>query len=149
MKTYYRYFDWYITTPTMLMTLVGMMEYFNNPTVSIDSFTRYYKNEIIFILLMNSFMLSYGFLGEINYIKNTTAVILGMVPFLATFAVIFYKFHDSLESLTLAIITFMIWFLYSVAALLDESKKNIMYNVLDLFSKNLFGLFIAIYLVVN
>jgi hypothetical protein len=36
-----------------------------------------------------------------------------------------------------------IWSLYGVASVLPYDIKNIMYNILDLFAKNFFGIFLA------
>jgi bacteriorhodopsin len=38
---------------------------------------------------------------------------------------------------------FIFWALYGVAAILPYFIKNIFYNILDLFAKNFFGLFLA------
>ena len=43
---------------------------------------------------------------------------------------------------------FIIWALYGIAALYKNKIKNASYNILDVFSKNFFGLFLA-YLVYN
>ena len=36
-----------------------------------------------------------------------------------------------------------IWSLYGVAAMLPSNYKNFSYNILDIFSKNFYGLYIA------
>lgn len=149
LKTYYRYFDWYISTPTMLITLIGMMEYLNDDDVTINYFLSNYTNEIIYIILMNFMMLSFGLLGELGYASKKLSVILGFLPFLATFAVIFIKFARSDDAFILASVVFLIWSLYGFFALLSYEKKNIGYNIIDIFSKNLFGLYIAIYLLLT
>jgi hypothetical protein len=38
---------------------------------------------------------------------------------------------------------FAVWFTYGIAALMDYKTKNIMYNILDLFAKNFFGLYLG------
>lgn len=146
MKTYFRYFDWYVTTPTMLITLIGFMEYLNDENVSLDSFTTTYENEIIYIILMNSMMLSFGLLGELGLANYMVSVWLGFIPFIATFAVIFIKFARSVEAFILATIVCLVWSFYGFFALLEFEYKNIGYNILDIFSKNIFGLLLSIYL---
>ena len=146
MVTYYRYFDWFLTTPTMLVTTAGFMEYLNDNTMTTQKFTSNYSDEIIYLILMNSMMLSFGFVGEVGYANIKMTALLGFVPFIATFVVIFVKFARSNNSfIVISIVTF-IWSLYGYFALLDYTKKNIGYNVLDIFSKNIFGLFLSIYL---
>ena len=44
---------------------------------------------------------------------------------------------------------FIIWFLYGIAALLNYKMKNIMYNILDLFAKNLFGIYLGYVILTN
>jgi bacteriorhodopsin len=39
---------------------------------------------------------------------------------------------------------FVVWSLYGVAAVFDFTTKNISYNILDLFAKNFYGLFLYI-----
>jgi bacteriorhodopsin len=38
----------------------------------------------------------------------------------------------------------MVWFIYGLAALMSYKTKNIMYNILDLFAKNFFGIYLGI-----
>ena len=38
---------------------------------------------------------------------------------------------------------FSIWFLYGIAAMFNFRLKNAGYNILDLFSKNFYGLFLS------
>lgn len=146
MKTYYRYIDWYITTPTMLISTVAFMEYLNDNTISTKSFAETYTNEIIYIILMNSMMLSFGLVGELGYTPYKLSVLLGFLPFIATFVVMFLKFARSQNTFILLTLMCIIWTFYGFFALLDYYGKNIGYNILDLFSKNLFGLLLSIYM---
>ena len=73
---------------------------------------------------------------------------LGFIPFTIMFYIIYEKYS---KYTTIGITTFyyfaFIWSLYGVAALMSYEVKNIMYNILDLFSKNFFGLFLAYVLI--
>ena len=91
-------------------------------------------------------MLSFGILGELGFADQKLSTVLGFLPFLATFSVIFIKFARTDEAFLLASIVFFIWSFYGFFALLSYERKNIGYNILDIFSKNLFGLFISVYL---
>ena len=42
---------------------------------------------------------------------------------------------------------YAIWSLYGVAAALDDVPKNVVYNGLDVVSKNFYGLFLYVYVV--
>jgi bacteriorhodopsin len=44
---------------------------------------------------------------------------------------------------------FSVWSIYGIAALFPYKEKNISYNILDLFSKNFFGLFLSYKVYVN
>ena len=44
---------------------------------------------------------------------------------------------------------FFFWSLYGVAALMPYKIKNMGYNILDLFAKNFFGVFLAFNIVSN
>lgn len=146
MKTYYRYIDWYITTPTMLISTIAFMEYLNDDTITTQSFAETYTNEIIYIILMNSMMLSFGLIGELGYAPYKISVLFGFLPFIATFIVMFVKFARSENAFILLTVMCILWAFYGFFALLDYDKKNIGYNILDLLSKNSFGLLLSIYM---
>lgn len=159
-----RYFDWAITTPTMLFTLCIYLEYLRNnnsktKTNSDDtkltksntnSFKLLYesfqnnKSTIIPIVILNSIMLLFGYLGEVKQMNNYLAVSLGFLPFFAMFYIIYEnyaKFTPNGE--TLFWYFSVVWSLYGVAAIMPYFWKNISYNILDIFAKNFFGIFLA------
>ena len=92
-------------------------------------------------------MLIFGFLGELNYLNKYVSLILGLFFFTLSFKYIFDNFvqFNFINYITLGIFIF-IWLLYAVAFLLDFNTKNIAYNLLDLISKNCFGIFLFFYL---
>ena len=69
-----RYLDWFITTPTMLITLMTYLIYLNtmveNKTTELEFFTVLKENSNIFIpvVLLNWLMLLFGYLGEMRII---------------------------------------------------------------------------------
>jgi bacteriorhodopsin len=139
--TKYRYFDWMISTPLMLITLTALLDQNNYKSLS-----DYINNNKIFlskILLANFLMLLLGLLGELKIIDYNIAIILGWIPFIYVFKEIYDKFikkTNTTKDRKLLYIYFLIsWSLYGVAAFLPYSPKNVMYNILDLFSKNLLG----------
>ena len=106
------------------------------------------KNELSIILLLNAVMLLFGYLGEINVISNMSAVGLGFIPFLSYFYIIYYKYAKyTTYGNALFWLFAVIWGLYVVAALSPYYPKNISYNILDIFSKNFFEIFIGIKLI--
>jgi hypothetical protein len=142
--TKYRYYDWMISTPLMLITLTALLD--QNNYKSLHEFINNNKIFLSKILLANFFMLLFGLLGELKIIDYTTAIILGWIPFVYVFKEIYDKFiKDKDNNITtgkkLLYFFFLIsWSLYGVAAFFPYSPKNVMYNILDLFSKNLLGI---------
>jgi bacteriorhodopsin len=95
-------------------------------------------------------MLFFGYLAEKGFTDFITGAILGFVPFIVMFKMIYE--HYAKES-TIGRITFAyfvgVWALYGFASLFPYTYKNIFYNILDLFSKNVFGIFLAIVLLLS
>lgn len=143
--THVRYFDWFITTPVMLLTTIFFMEYYSNSAKNIFEVIKKSKNIILFplIIFTNFLMLLFGYLGETKRLPRNTSCILGFVFFLITFYIIFknYTYNNKVNNLILGT-TFIIWSFYGFAYLLPYVKKNTFYNILDLISKNFYGLFI-------
>ncbi len=162
--TPYRYYDWYITTPTMLTTFSVYLIYLKNKeelkdknTNELDSndhavlenedfFTIIKKNAqiITYILILNAIMLTFGLLNERSVLNKYVAVSLGFIPFIAMFYLIYENYAKySEKGITLFTYFSSVWALYGVAALMPYNWKNSFYNILDLFAKNFFGLYLA------
>jgi hypothetical protein len=89
-------------------------------------------------------MLIFGYLGEVNIIDTLSGVLLGFVPFLIYYYIIYVKYaRESKDGWKLFWYFFTFWSLYGVVALLPYYIKNALYNILDLFAKNFFGLFLS------
>ena len=143
-----RYLDWSITTPTMLFSLIVYLiylEYKNKGKTHELSLTSVFKtnfSSISYIFVLNWAMLLFGYLGEMNIVPNIAGVIIGFIPFLMYFYEIYRNYVGESGS-KLFWYFFVFWSLYGVVALLPYYLKNAFYNILDLFSKNFFGLFIS------
>lgn len=145
-----RYFDWALTTPTMLITLIAYLLFINaketNQTqgLTLYSILTTNSNIIIPILLLNWAMLLFGYLGEIKVIPVLYSVILGFIPFSIYYYMIYYNFVKTNNNGYIFFLYFLFfWSLYGIVAALPYYTKNILYNILDLFAKNFFGLFLA------
>ena len=147
-----RYIDWTITTPTMLTTLIFYLIYLrykndNLDTTKLDFFTLANDNARVLskILLLNWSMLFFGYLGEMKILSTLSGVLLGFVPFLMYYYAIYEKYavKSGEQGLKLFWYFFFFWSLYGVVALLPYNLKNSLYNILDLFAKNFFGLFLS------
>jgi hypothetical protein len=89
-------------------------------------------------------MLLFGYLGEMKVISVVFSVLLGFIPFLTYYYIIYTNYvSENTKEYSIFIYFFCFWSLYGVAAFLPYYAKNIMYNVLDIFSKNFFGIFLV------
>jgi bacteriorhodopsin len=166
-----RYADWALTTPTMLITLIAYIIYLNsdkgngngngNDSLSLIKILRENATPIAQILGLNWLMLLFGYLGEVGVIPLVAGVALGFAPFIAYFYIIYERFvandannandvNINVNNTSLKIYAYFLvfWSLYGIVAVLPYTLKNTIYNVLDLFAKNFFGLFLS-YLIVS
>ena len=155
-----RYADWAFTTPTMLITLVAYIIYLNSETregktLSLIQILRENAVPIAQIVGLNWLMLLFGYLGEVNVIPLIAGVAIGFLPFIAYFYIIYERFIKTTDavavnptSVKIYAYFLVFWSLYGVVAVLPYTIKNTIYNILDLFSKNFFGLFLS-YLIVS
>ena len=141
-----RYYDWFITTPFMLISTIMYMEYENN--IKDESFNslkilKKNKKDIINILLLNFGMLICGYLSEIYPKFKNILVIIGFIIFIKYFYIIWSKYVNNIENnKKLFIFLFFIWSFYGITTFFSNDNKNISYNFLDIISKNFYGLFI-------
>jgi len=145
-----RYIDWFITTPTMLITLIVYLIYLTkkeeNKTNELDFFTILKENSniIIPVVLLNWLMLLFGYLGEMKAIPVLLGVFLGFIPFLLYYYLIYVNYVTQNSSGYLLFwYFFFFWSLYGFVAVLPYYVKNSLYNILDLFAKNFFGIFLS------
>lgn len=129
---------------------------YKNSVRSVNDATLFgylHENIAIFIpiFLLNWMMLLFGYLGETGVMNNKLAVFCGFMPFITFFAIIYFYFakYSSNTGKMLYWAFFAIWSLYGVAALSSYYWKNISYNILDLCSKNFFGIILGYTLLSN
>ena len=151
-----RYFDWVITTPTMLVNLIFYLIFLkhnnDNTSENLNFFELFNKEfyTIITVLVLNWLMLLFGYLGEISVIPVLLGVTLGFIPFLIYYYII-YKNYALLsdDGFKIFLYFFIFWLLYGVAAVFPYNIKNTCYNMLDLFAKNFFGIFLTYLIFTN
>jgi bacteriorhodopsin len=162
-----RYADWALTTPTMLVTLIAYLIYLNASTnmnhdrksLSLLQILRENAVPIAQIVGLNWLMLLFGYLGEVGVIPLVAGVALGFAPFIAYFYIIYDRFianannpdnpDNTNTSVKIYAYFLVFWSLYGIVAVLPYALKNTIYNVLDLFSKNFFGIFLSYLIVAN
>jgi len=136
----YRYIDWSLTTPILLFTLLLFIQYLNNKVVNF----WYYL--IIFIL--NYIMLFFGYLGETGKLNKIIGLFFGFIAYILMIIFIYIKFiyYNKSNMINILFIVFIIvWASYGIIYLLDDEKKNHMYNHQDILSKGLFTTFVWFY----
>jgi predicted secreted protein len=148
--THFRYYDWFITTPTMLFTYSFYLLYLKykeeNKEINDNIFKLIQENLKILlpVFILNSTMLLFGYLGEIDIMSTQMAAFFGFIPFISMFYII-YKNYALFSQTGINSFWYFsgIWSLYGVSSVLPYSIKNVIYNILDLFAKNFFGIFLA------
>ena len=135
-----RYTDWAITTPIMLLVLVLAILY--NTGGSLNFF------DFLLILLFNYVMLASGYLGEIGKITKRQGVIIGFIGFVLLYGFIYAKYMTGKYIFDNQMIFWafvILWAIYGLIYEADEEKRNVGYNILDLFSKCFVGIFFWAY----
>ena len=130
-----RYIDWSITTPMMLIVLSLYLG--SNTKIPIK------LPVIISIVILNYLMLYIGYLGEIGRIARFSAMILGFIPFILMFGIIFMVFVRPkfiLSNYIFFTIFVTLWSMYGIVFMFDDNIKNIVYNILDCIAKCFLGL---------
>jgi len=166
-----RYADWFFTTPTMLLTTIMYFRYQSalragaeaegfagpdepqpQPEMTIQSigktigdFIRKNKADVAIIFAANVFMLATGALGEIGALPLIPATLLGFGGLAVSFATIYRKFaKDTRVGRAMFAFLVTIWSAYGVAFLFPTAAKNITFNVLDVFAKHFFGVYLYV-----
>lgn len=151
-----RYLDWIITTNFLLISIALLFMYYNESHLLIKKKDKNFKGLVLKnipkfapILLFNNLMLIFGYLGENKRISKFYSFSFGFVFFFLSFYYL-YKYFGKFTHVSKKIfyIITTIWALYGFAHLMNEKLKNTMYNLLDLVSKNFFGIFL-VYVIIN
>jgi bacteriorhodopsin len=152
--TKFRYADWFITTPVMLITLMAFLTIEPGKSSDLWQFLRDDKQNILIVVFLNMLMLLLGFVAELHPSYTVPLVVAGFVPFAAYFYKIYKDYlkpHEEKEEIhpvftrsRLFWYFVIIWSIYGFAALMPYVWKNTVLNVLDLFAKNTFGLMLVI-----
>lgn len=153
-----RYTDWVITTNGLMISISLLFIYLNQQeihheeqpkennkqTLIVDNISKF-----IPLIVYNNLMLLCGFMGEKGVLSKKYSFSLGFFFFFLSFYYLYKGFAMySPSSTKLFYIITTIWALYGFSHILPKMEKNVAYNILDLISKNLFGVFM-VYLILN
>ena len=142
--TWTRYIDWVISTPIMLVSTAFFFRHRQElPLLDILQDTRLYV-----ILALNWLMLASGLAIEVEHsrVPRILGLAVGGGALVGSFTVLslYVDASDSI-SLWLFVSVYVVWFLYGGAAVLGYREKNVSYNLLDIVSKNFYGVFLFFY----
>lgn len=135
--TKYRYLDWAFTTPMMLLGLCLFLAHHSKTTVSIIAYFG--------IVLLDYFMLYFGYLGETYQMDRTNANVIGFLGYIGLFAILFKYVKNSKINYMIFTLYAIIWAMYGFVYFLDDYNKNLIFNWLDLISKALVGIGLWVY----
>jgi bacteriorhodopsin len=149
--TIFRYLDWIVTTPLLLISFTLYLQYLKNKTPTNDkpndtandkSAVELDYVKLFSIVALNAIMLIFGFMGETGKINHLLGCFLGFIPFILMFYFI-WKWYGAIGKNDIIFAIFIIvWSLYGVVYFLPNISKNISYNILDIIAKVGFGLLI-------
>jgi bacteriorhodopsin len=157
--TNFRYLDWFATTPLLLLSFTLYLQYkkynhkdmkerdtldkrdTNEPYDETKSTVKFDYPKLSIILGLNLLMLLFGFLGETNKINHTLGCLLGFIPFIIMFYLI-WQWYGNKMNINIYYIFLSVWSLYGLVYFLPNNQKNISYNFLDVIAKVGFGLLI-------
>jgi bacteriorhodopsin len=135
-----RYLDWAITTPIMLVVLCLVL--------SLRTKIPLTTGTAVSLVGLDWLMLVFGYLGEVGVLSKIAATILGFLPFLVVFYIIYTTFLTSRyvrgPCYALFGLYFVIWAAYGVVYLLDEVTKNMIFNGLDAVAKAFVGVALSV-----
>lgn len=165
----WRYIDWVLTTPTMLISLVFVFRWRTDGACTqlselVDSAAEWAI--LTTIVCFDWLMLAVGYVyearedGTKNYasawverLEPVGGLYLGWFFFIGAFVpvVIALVLSYTVEGGVAFTATFSIWALYGVVAFAvrETSRKNTLYNILDIFSKNVVAIGIAAWVLTN
>lgn len=143
LKVANRYYDWFFSTPTMLLSLIFTLEYFKDTGATASAVMESHLGSTLAIIFLNWGMLICGYM-YVLYPSIKWLVPLGFIPFTFTFALLFsvHARHTDL-GVILWVYTTVCWAGYGVAAVFSERNREVTFNILDIFSKNVFGIMVV------
>ena len=138
--TEFRYLDWSITTPMMLIVLCAALAYNIKSVVHVSV--------ILSILFLNYVMLYIGYLGETSVLDKCPAAGASFMAFFLMYLLIFYHYirpKYNFPNYVFYTLYFIVWTSYGMVYFLDEETKNKYFNLLDVFSKCFIGIILWFY----
>ena len=136
-----RYLDWLFTTPLMLLSISYLFSKNLNIALPVPV--------TLWVIFLDILMLAFGYAGEMNLLEKNKAQLIGFIPFVMMFAILYNTyFRGPMNIGNISILSFylVLWTLYGVVYLLPEEQVNDLYTILDAVSKGIFSLAVSYFL---
>ena len=149
----YRYADWFVTTPTMLVSLYVFMKYLDRDPQEVLTIGEVLSDDltvIVWMLILNAVMLLAGLLVEREILSKFFGHTIGFIAFGVVFSLLFTNtLSRNAFGIFLSAFVCSVWFAYGVVASgIREAKwRSVSYNILDVLSKNVYGVLISVYVI--
>lgn len=144
--TWTRYLDWVVSTPVMLLSTALFFRHRRGAPLLPDAL----RDATLHATFgLNALMLACGFAVEASRaLPRWLGLALGTAALGGAFATLHAQL-DPADALSVGLFWTMlaVWALYGAAAALDDVRKNVAYNGLDVVSKNFYGVFLFVYVV--
>ena len=101
---------------------------------------------ILQIVAFNALMLLMGYLQEIGWLPPAIATPIGFLGLFGSFYTMYVHFVRRVKDKTIFTLMAFLWSLYGGIALLPDVPKNIGFNIIDMFSKNFYGVYLSYYI---
>lgn len=138
----YRYLDWSLTTPLLLLSLGLILNSGNLEKIGDEKIT------LLSIIVFNQFMLIFGYLGDQKYMDKKYSITISFVFLILIFYTIYYKFNVNTDFSKYLFISYVIiWSVYGYMDTLDGTDKILVNNTLDLIAKSVLGITILLNLI--
>ena len=126
--TSYRYLDWFITTPFLILALCLVL---NGTT---DDFPW---GVFALLVSLDFLMLFMGFLAERGCIPKFLGWVVGTAALLALLVLIYVTFDAGSQPLFWFFV--VVWIFYGIVFYLPNSVQDVAFNILDVIAKGGFG----------
>ena len=151
-RSWMRYLDWILSTPLMLFSLAFFFEHrrvFVARGGISDPSAVFRAPGILGVFVFNNVMLFFGWALERTILclpSRRQLLAGGFVAFVGSFASLF-TYVDANDAVSNAVFwsTAVVWSLYGVAAALPYVEQQVTYNLVDIVSKNGYGIFVTVY----
>lgn len=137
-----RYADWVVTTPLMLVSMYALFHRRDEPDASLAAVVGRDPGTVGRMLAFNAAMLAAGYLYTTGRLGRTASQIVGFAALVAAFG----ELGSVVQPADRALfgVTLFVWALYGVAARQPVVPRNTWYNLLDIVSKNVVGVYCAL-----